>query len=265
MPALVADDGCRIHYAVSGNGPPVVLVPGLGGDGRFWNGVVETLGDRYRLIAVDHRGAGRSDRPDGFYSIERIARDVIGILDREGVEKAHVVGHSTGGAIAQAIALDWSGRGLSFVVSGSWARPDARFRMLFQARLDLLDHGLTETYQRLTHVLGHCADYLAAHEAEMEQAVKAADARLQPLSVTMARIRMLLDFDRLDELSRIAAPVLVIGADDDEMVPLSHSRQIANAIAGARLAVMQGGHFYPSSRSDAFAALIDGFMKQVRP
>jgi aminoacrylate hydrolase len=62
---LKAADGCSLYYERTGSGPPVVLIPGLGGDGRFWGGVVAALKDRFDLVVVDHRGAGRSDRPAG--------------------------------------------------------------------------------------------------------------------------------------------------------------------------------------------------------
>ncbi len=101
MPMTTAADGCQIHYERSGSGPTVALIPGLGGDGRFWSGVVSRLADRFDLIVMDHRGAGRSDRPDKPYSIGIIAQDLLSVLNAERVEATHLVGHSTGGAIVQ--------------------------------------------------------------------------------------------------------------------------------------------------------------------
>ncbi|WP_119389679.1 alpha/beta fold hydrolase [Taklimakanibacter lacteus] len=260
MSIHVARDGCRIHYDVVGKGAPVLLVPGLGGDGRFWDGVMAWLKDRYRLIAVDHRGAGRSDRPLGAYRISGIAADILGILDQEGVEQAHLVGHSTGGAIVQSLAIDAPMRCLSTTISGSWARPDARLRMLFAVRSSLLREGLTTDYQTLTHVLGHTPEWIEAHEDSLQAAVASAAERLAPLPVTEARIRMLLDFDRYAELGRITGPVMVIGAEDDLMIPFRHSAEIAAAIAGARLERLAGGHFHPSTRPEPFAQLLADFL-----
>jgi len=262
MSIHVAKDGCRIHYETLGAGLPVLLVPGLGGDGRFWNGVVALLKDRYRLITVDHRGAGRSDRPEGEYRISEIVEDIIGILDQEGIERAHLVGHSTGGAIVQSLALDAPMRSLSCTISGSWARPDTRMRMLFAVRSKLLRQGLAADYQTLTHVLGYTSDWIAAHRKSLETAVDSAAERLAPLSVAEARIRMLLEFDRYAELGQIKAPVLVIAAEDDLMIPLHHGVEIAEAIKGARLERVQGGHFYPATQPDMFARLLDAFLKR---
>lgn len=260
MATLRASDGCQVHYETSGAGEPLVLIPGLGGDGRFWAGVAPLLADRFRLIVTDHRGAGRSDRPPGPYSIGRIAADVREMLDAEGIARAHLVGHSTGGTVVQTLALDAPKRVGRIVISGSWAAPDARFRLLFDARLALLEQNQPETYQAFTHVLGYTADFIAAHEAELAVAVKGAPAALAPLDVTSARIRMLLDFDRSAELGRIEAPALVIGAREDEMVPFAHSERLAALIPSARLEAVPGAHFFPRTEPGDYAARIRAFL-----
>ena len=77
MPTLLASDGCRVTYDVSGKGEALLLIPGLGGAASFWNDIVPLLVDRYKVISFDHRGTGRSDRPVGKYSVPRIAQDAV--------------------------------------------------------------------------------------------------------------------------------------------------------------------------------------------
>lgn len=263
MAFFVAADGCRIHYETFGaKGPRLVLIPGLGGDGRFWSGVVRLLEADYRLIVIDHRGAGRSDRPDGPYSVPLIAGDVAGLLAQTG-GPAHIVGHSTGGAIAQRLALDHADLGLSYTISSSWARADTRFRTVFTARAELLEAGMTETYQRLTHVLCHEASYLAVHAAELEAAVATASRTLAPLNVAASRLRMLLDHDCLDDLAGIAVPVQVIAATGDVLTPPELTRAIAAAIPGARYASVDGAHFHPLARPEGIAAVIHRFITEA--
>jgi aminoacrylate hydrolase len=265
MAYFTADDGCRIYYQLFGNrGPRVVLIPGLGGDGRFWSGVVSELRDDFSLIVVDHRGAGRSDRPQGVYSIGRIAADIAGVCTFEGGD-AHFVGHSTGGAIAQTLALDHPQLGLSYTISSSWARADERFRSLFAARLELLESGSTEAYQRLTHVFGHEASYLEAHAERLAGAVSAAAEVLAPLPVAAARVRMLLDHDRLSDLTRLVAPVHVIAADSDILTPPEMSDAIASAVSGARLTRLAGAHFHPLTRPEQFALAFRRFLGDILP
>lgn len=255
-----AEDGCRIHYQCFGSkGPAVLLIPGLGGDGRFWNGVIARLEQDFRLIVTDHRGAGQSDRPQTGYSIPLIARDIAGLIESRG-EPVHVVGHSTGGAVAQVLALDHEALGLSYTISSSWARSDARFRNLFQARAELIDAGLTETYQRLTQIFGYTAKWLAENETFCTEAITAAARNLAPLPVTAARIRMLLAHDRLNDLSRIDRRVQVIAAEQDILTPPALSQMIATAIPAAEFVRIAGAHFHPQTDPEQFASLIRQFI-----
>ncbi|MCW6511495.1 alpha/beta fold hydrolase [Lichenifustis flavocetrariae] len=263
MTIVKAADGCELFYERTGSGPPVVLIPGLGGDGRFWAGVVARLAGRFDLIVVDHRGAGRSARPPGPYSIGGIARDVLAVLDAEGIHSAHLVGHSTGGAIVQTLALDAPARSRSLVISGSWDRSDARFRAAFEARAALLDAGLIAPYQQLTHVFGYDPAWLDAHEVELQKAVDNAGVALAPLAVTAARVRMLLDFDRSQELHRITQPTLIIGARDDALVPIHHAHRLTALISHAAFSEFQGAHFHPRTDPVPFADRVAAFLDET--
>ena len=183
------------------------------------------------------------------------------MLDAERVEAAHLVGHSTGGAIVQSLALDAPSRVRRLVISGSWDRPDARFRALFEARAALLDAGLTAPYQMLTHVFGHDPAWMEAHATELSRAVAVAGATLAPLSVTAARVRMLLDFDRSAELARLRHETLVIGATGDVLIPLYHAERLASAISGAGLVRLEGAHFHPSTDPIPFAETVATFLQ----
>ncbi len=254
-------DGCQLYVDVEGEGPPLVLIAGLGGSATFWNAHRSILRDHHRLILFDHRGTGRSERPEQRYSIEGLAKDVIAVLDHFGVERAHVVGHSTGGAIGQALALDAAERVGKLVLSGTWDKADYRFRTLFDVRVKVLEQMGASAYQDLTNVLGFPAEWVNEHEKELDEATSVAVNNLEPISVTVARIRMLLDFDRAKELHRIRAPTLVIGADDDAMVPVYYAERLRAAIPGATLRRFDGGHFFPRVHAQAFCSEILKFLR----
>lgn len=260
MAIFTASDGCRVYYEAAGEGRPVVLVPGLGGDGRFWSGVVENLPDSFRVIVVDHRGAGRSGRPISGYSLARIAADVVGIMDQENVARAHIAGHSTGGAVAQVMAVEHAGRLSSCTISSSWLKADARFRMLFGLRKSLLRDNRFEDYQRLTHVLGFPARWIDEHQQELEVAVTNARRTLSPPEVQLARIDMLLAHDCGERAATISTPTLVIGAEDDALLPLEYSERIAARISGSRLVKLRGGHFHPRTEPGQFAGVLRSFI-----
>src|SRR5436853_6550803 len=107
MPEIVSDDGTRIAYTTWGkrDGTPVVLVQGLGVDGRGWALQRGAFGRAHRCIAVDNRGTGHSDVPRGPYDLSMMAQDVVNVMDAAGIERAHIVGASMGGVITQIIGV----------------------------------------------------------------------------------------------------------------------------------------------------------------
>jgi pimeloyl-ACP methyl ester carboxylesterase len=263
MPYAHAHDGCRLHYTDTGPGPAVLMIPGLGGNGAFWQPAAERLYGAFRVLAVDHRGAGKSDRPEGPYAISTLARDVLAVLAAAGIDRAHMVGHSTGGLVVQALALDHPAAVDRLVISGTWAKPDRRFRLVFAARLALLDAGDLMAYQQLTQVLGYPSDWLEANAVALDADLAAAPERLAPVAVHKARIRMLLDHDRSADLPRIASPALILAATDDIMVPASHARALAEAIPRARLTFLKGGHFFPAVDPDSYGVAVRQFLEEI--
>lgn len=262
MPYHVADDGCRIHFEQKGQGPDCVLIPGLGGDAAFWRGVADRLVGTHRLLLVDHRGAGHSDRPSGGYSIPRISADVVGIMDQLGLERAPLVGHSTGSMIAQTLATGNPDRVKCLVLSGGWARRDLRFRRMFEARLALLKDAGPVAYHKLTQALGYDVAWMEQNRAALDAELETAPQRLAPLDVQAHRIAMLLAHDVHEALPRISAPTLVIGAEDDALIPFAATQELARLIPGARLERLAGGHFFPRAYPEPYAALAARFLEE---
>src|SRR4051812_9884163 len=118
MPYAPAADGARIHYEAFGrrHAPVVLMIQGLGADKHGWDMQRFMLARRYRVVAFDNRGAGRSDKPFGAYSIEQMADDAASVLDHADVAAAHVVGASMGGAISQVLAVRHPSRVLSLTL-----------------------------------------------------------------------------------------------------------------------------------------------------
>src|SRR5260221_6669430 len=137
MPKLTIQGG-EIHYEVHGAGPPLLLISGLGGMAAYWRPQLPALTDRFRVITYDHRGTGQSAKSQGRYSVEQMTADAIGLLDGLGIPAAHVVGHSTGGAIGQMIALQHGRRLQSLVLVATWCRKDSFFDRAFEVRKETL-------------------------------------------------------------------------------------------------------------------------------
>ena len=112
MTYVRSDDGTRIHYSKTGNpkGAPILFIQGLGAGKAGWALQRLATAPWYQAIALDNRGAGRSDKPHGAYTLEQMADDAIAVLDHAGIETAHVVGASMGGAISQILAVKYPER-----------------------------------------------------------------------------------------------------------------------------------------------------------
>src|SRR2546425_2111357 len=103
MPTISIGDA-QLWYEEAGAGPPLLLISGLNGIGSWWATQVQYLAPEFRVITHDHRGVGRSTWSEITYSVDQMAADVVRLMDALGIDSAHLVGHSTGGAIGQVIA-----------------------------------------------------------------------------------------------------------------------------------------------------------------
>ena len=127
---MITPDGRTLSYDVSGAGAPIVFVAGLGERGTYWTAQVAAFSSAFRVVTFDHRGVGASEGQPP-YNVEQWAADTLRLIDHIGLDWVHLVGHSTGGTIAQVLAADHSDRVASLVLGATWARLDARLRKLF--------------------------------------------------------------------------------------------------------------------------------------
>src|SRR2546430_14897675 len=133
MPRIVIGDGA-LYYERQGVGFPVLFVSGLTGFAAFWQDQVAAFAKKFDVITHDHRGIGQSDLTRSGFTVDRMAADVIGLMDALEIERAHIVGHSTGGATAQILAIEQPKRVASVVLSPTSTQPDAYFRRSFGMR-----------------------------------------------------------------------------------------------------------------------------------
>lgn len=255
-----ARDGCRLFASVTGEGEPLFLIPGLTGSAAFWNTIVPLLERRFKVIQMDHRGAGRSERPEQSYSVELLARDAADVLDHFEIAAAHIVGHSTGGAIAQVLAIDHANRVKRMVLSGSWGAQDPQFRLLFGTRLAILNKAGPQAHAAMGYFLACPPAWIRENLSDIQAAIERGKEDFAPIAVAAERIRMVMDYDRSSDLHRITAPTLVIAAIDDAIVPFHTSEQLLRAIPGAQLTVVHGGHFFPRVDPQAFADHVASFI-----
>lgn len=250
MPYAAITNG-RLYFEDHGAGDPLLLIPGLGGVGSFWQRQIEGLSDRFRVIVHDHRGTGRSEtsKTDG-YSVRLMADDVLALMDHLGLERAHIVGHSTGGVIGQTIAAFSPARISRLVLSSSWSKGDAYFDSLFGLRLEVLHAAGIDAYERFGRLVRYAPSYFETHP---EALLPSAPGSSGTQEVIAARIQAILDFDSRDFLHQIVAPTLIIGALDDAITPPHLWNALESGIANTkRVELPSGGHFCPQSRPEEY-------------
>jgi aminoacrylate hydrolase len=244
MPRISIGD-CHLYYERHGVGFPVLFITGLGGYAAYWRDQIPAFSKRFEVIVHDHRGVGQSDHTRIQFTVERLAQDVIGLMDALGLDKAHVVGHSTGGAIAQVLAIEHPHRLASMVVAASWTKADAYFRRLFQLRKEILSRLGPASYLQANTLFLYPSFYVARNNEKLRQLEAQGLATVSPTEIILSRIDAILAFDRTAELGRIRTPTLVVAAQDDAITPAYFSEELARLIPGAEAKFFpQGGHCF---------------------
>jgi aminoacrylate hydrolase len=255
-----AVNGTEIHYETRGEGDPVLLLIGLSGIGRGWAEQIPLFGREHLVVFPDHRGTGRSARPEEGYTIETHAADMAGLLRSLGCGPAHVVGSSAGGAIAQVMALDHPDVVRTLTLASSWARPDAFFRHQFQMRRSILMEMGVRAYVEASAIFVFSPRFFRDFPERVREWCEAAVAASPDSVIAARRIEMLLAHDRLKNLPAVRQPTLVIVGSDDLCTPPHLSEELATAIPGSELTVMEGGHLVHREHPEAFHALVEGFL-----
>jgi aminoacrylate hydrolase len=261
MPKISIGDA-ELSYESTGEGEPLLLVPGLSGQGSFWTQQVQDFARDFRVVVHDHRGTGASTHSRIRYSVEQMAGDVLRLMDALGIESAHLVGHSTGGAIGQVIAQDHPERLRSLVLSATWAGPDPYFRRLFESRRETLVTAGVESYLRASVLMLAPPWWVRANDALLAEQHRQAAAASPPLEVLTSRIDAIVRFDRRARLGEIRTPTLVVVAADDAITPRFFADELAERIAGAKLSVLEaGGHFAPVCLPAPYNAEVGAFLR----
>ncbi|WP_454914653.1 alpha/beta fold hydrolase [Xanthobacter sediminis] len=257
-----SNDGIVLDYQVSGEGPPLLLISGLSAQRPFW-GLARPLLAGFTLIEFDNRDIGKSALASGPYTVADMARDALAVLDAAGVGRAHVVGHSMGGVIAQELAVAAPGRVDRLVLANTCARQDLytreTLRLLGELRR-LVDDELVFGAALTSFVLG---EHTLKRNALYALVQASLDAGLeQPRDAFLRQLDACAGADTLDRLNGIRAPTLVLYSDGDRLFSSAMAREIASSIpAGADLdEIVDSGHCPMVEQPKAFADVVRRFL-----
>lgn len=262
MPRVQIDAG-ELYYEVVGEGPPLLMIAGFSGNTTGWLPVQPALAEHFTLIMFDNRGAGRSCVPPGPYTTADMADDALALLDHLGVHRAHVLGSSMGGMIAQELALRRPERVEKLILNVTAARPSPVLTQFLEANIWAIEHGMPPG-QRMFWVLPWMASpaIMTRHEKVVQTlAVRMANPYPAPDAGLIAQAQALMAHDALERVGQITAPTLVLAAAEDILTPAAGAQELAEAIPGAQFQVLpRGSHVtaaeYPGEVSRAMLAFL---------
>ena len=257
-------DDAEIAWSSVGDGPPVVLIMGLGGWSGDWGTYFPSLlAKTHRVILLDNRGTGTSSRPPGPYTLEQLAHDVVAVIDELAGGRAHVLGISMGGMIAQHLALDHP-RVVEKLVLVSTHCGGSRALLPMPHILPALFHA-PDTPPAVA-VRARLAAIAAPGWAEknpelLDERLNHAMRAPTPVRTFRAQLDAIMRADRYARLDEIDADTLVIHGDADALVPYANGQLLARRIHGAELYTLKGvGHLPMWEAPDETARVITAFL-----
>lgn len=271
MPRILTN-GIQLAYAEQGAGEPLLLISGIGYDRWQWWRMLPGLARQYRVLTPDNRGVGASDRPAGHYSAELLADDMAGLLDALGLPWAHVLGHSMGGFVAQALALKHPGRvGRLILASTHFGGPNA-LPVTPEALAILSDTECDPATRALRGLAVSCAPGFAEANPELIRDWLAERAR-QPLDPAAYGAQLAIGAALASpgacfepRLKTIRAPTLILFGAQDRVVPPGNGALLARAIPGSRLELIpDAGHFFPMETPEAANRAVLGCLEGEVP
>jgi pimeloyl-ACP methyl ester carboxylesterase len=262
MPTLDTP-GASLHYVRTGTGPPVLLIQGVGVIGHGWTPQIDALKDRFTLVSFDNRGIGSSTSLDGRMTIDDMAADALAIVDALRLDRVHVVGHSMGGVIAQALALRVPERVKSLAFLCTFVRGKDGSQVTLAMLATALRMRIGTRAMRRNAFLE-----LIMPQRYLQQVDRPALARtLEPLfghdlaaqpPIVMKQLGAMSKFDASARLSTLAhIPTLVVSATEDRIARPASGRALAAAIPGAKyVEIPEAGHGLPIHRAGETNALL---------
>jgi pimeloyl-ACP methyl ester carboxylesterase len=246
MPKARVND-INIAYKVEGQGESLVMIMGFGGTRRGWIFQTRAFRKHFRVVTFDNRGVGGTDKPRGPYSIRMMAEDTVGLMDHLGIEKAHILGVSMGGYIAQELAINHPGRVKKLVLGCTYAHQDETGGHSSEYHRGLgVEEGCSCDELRGVAVPTVLGTALSLGFSSRLVSVAAAPllrpcARLMATRGISGQYQAIVGHDTLDRLRLIAAPTLVITGTRDRLIKPGSSEILASRIPNARLVRVEGG------------------------
>ncbi|MGV9795923.1 alpha/beta fold hydrolase [Gordonia sp. NPDC003422] len=254
-----------ITWQDAGSGDVVVLLHGLGGDRGFWDG--SSLAEHFRVVAIDLRGSGGTPATRDGHTMLDLADDVVAVLDELGATRAHVVGFSMGGLVAQAFAVRHPDRLDRLVLASTYARISTQARMFLDAIADLVRQGCSDgTVFGLVGPWLFSDSFVADPSNRAFLEIPADEAESYPGNAWLNQYAAQRQFDGTAAAADILAPTLVLGGGEDHLIPRADIAYLAEQIPDATISMFEGsGHLINFEESQRFDDEVAAFLALRAP
>ena len=224
----------ELYYQEMGKGKPLILLHGNGEDGTYFKHQIDYFSDRYKVIAIDTRGHGKSPRGTAPFTIKQFAKDLNNFMIGQGIDNTVLLGFSDGANIAMEFAMKYPAKVKALILNGG----------------NLSPKGVKRTVQVPIEIGYKIAKCFAAKSKDANK-----NAEMLGLMVNEPNINP-------SELSQITVPTLVICGTRD-MIKESHTKEIAKNIPNARLSIIKGDHFIANKEYEAFNKKVEEFLQSL--
>ena len=259
-------NGVKLYYEIHGAGEPLLLIEGLGYASWSWFRQVEELSYAYRVVTFDNRGVGQSDKPDIPYSIDLMADDVAHLLESLNIERAHILGVSMGGYIAQKLAINYPQMVKSLVLGCTSFGGPQSIPLTEEALQSMLKvEGLNaEEVIRQGFKAAISPKFIKAYPDVVDQLVAWRLDNPTPRYAWDRQFAAARAFNLESQLHKIKVPTLVITGSDDIVVPPQNSSLLAERISGAQLVMIPGGgHLFFIEKAEEFNRKVLEFLETI--
>jgi pimeloyl-ACP methyl ester carboxylesterase len=247
--ATALDGRTRLYWETTGDGPPVLLVHGLGLSGGAWWRTVETLSPQMRVITFDNRGIGRSESLAPAYTTEAMADDAVAVLDHLGLDRVHAYGISLGGMVVQQLTLRHPRRVMSLVLGAT--HPGGRRAV--RAGDDVMAFFRRRSTMQMEEAAWASVVYNYGPRAREQQVDRIADDIERRLSIPFnepayrAQLFAAVMHNCYGRLDRVSVPAFVVHGSHDRVIPVQNAHLLADRIPEAKLRILpHAGHLYPT-------------------
>ncbi|MCL5036290.1 MAG: alpha/beta hydrolase [Chloroflexi bacterium] len=252
MPEITVN-GFNIDYYESGRGEPLIFINGLGGYAGAWAADLKFYDKYFRCICPDNRYMKGKNLPVKPFTIKDMAGDVSALMDALGIEKACVLSLSMGGAVAQELALSHPGKVKKLILSSSFPKTDAHFRLLLKTLSAMLPECSLRTFCNMFALWTLRSGFLKKYPEELIAMQEFQIANPYPEGIFKAQSDACIKHDTTSRLGEISCPALVTAGEEDIMTPLYYARELERLIPDSRLETFAGcGHLHLWENPDEY-------------